>query len=31
MDGKEYDDWSDAGPGEIVVRATVADHTLVIR
>jgi hypothetical protein len=31
MDGKEHDDWSDAGPGEIVVRATVDDHTLVIR
>jgi hypothetical protein len=31
MDGKEYDDWSDAGPGEIVVRATVDDHTIVIR
>jgi hypothetical protein len=31
MDGKEHDDWSNAGPGEIVVRATVDDHTLVIR
>jgi hypothetical protein len=31
VDGKEHDDWSDAGPGEIVVRTTVADHTLVIR
>jgi len=31
MDGKEHDDWSDTGPGEIVVRATVDDHTLVIR
>ena len=31
MDGKEHDDWSDAGPGEIVVRTTVDDHTLVIR
>lgn len=31
IDGKEHDDWSDAGPGEIVVRTTVDDHTLVIR
>ena len=31
IDGKEHDDWSDAGPGEIVVRTTVDDHTFVIR
>jgi hypothetical protein len=31
MDGAAYDDWSDAGPGEIVVRATIAPHTIVIR
>jgi hypothetical protein len=31
IDGKEHGDWSDAGPGEIVVRTTVDDHTLVIR
>ena len=31
VDGKEHDDWSDSGPGEIVVRTTVDDHRLVIR
>jgi hypothetical protein len=31
MDGKPFDDWSDAGPGEILVRTTVAEHTFVIR
>jgi hypothetical protein len=31
IDGKEHDDWSDSGPGEIVVRTTVDDHRLVIR
>jgi hypothetical protein len=30
-DGKEYDDWSESGPGEIAIRTTVDDHTFVIR
>ena len=31
LDGKEHDDWSGSGPGQIEIRATVAEHTFVIR
>jgi hypothetical protein len=31
MDNQPFDDWIDAGPGEIGIRTTVGEHTFVIR
>jgi hypothetical protein len=30
-DGKPYEDWSEAGPGEIIIRTPVVQRTFVVR
>jgi hypothetical protein len=30
-DGKPYEDWSEAGPGEIIIRTPVVQRTFVAR